>query len=61
MEPFTRSSTLILNARRKAGVFFASVPNFEEGAAVFGPRLGDDIDHNPTHKILDWRLMIEDW
>ena len=25
------------------------------------PRLGDDIDHYPTHKILDWRLMIEDW
>jgi hypothetical protein len=25
------------------------------------PQLGDDVDHNPTHKILDWRLMIEDW
>jgi hypothetical protein len=25
------------------------------------PRLGADVDHNPTRKILDWRLMIEDW
>ena len=25
------------------------------------PQLGDDIDHNPTRMILDWRLMIEDW
>jgi hypothetical protein len=25
------------------------------------PQLGVDVDHNPTHKILDWRLMIEDW
>ena len=25
------------------------------------PQLGDDVDHNPTRKILDWRLMIEDW
>jgi hypothetical protein len=25
------------------------------------PQLRDDVDYNPTRKILDWRLMIEDW
>jgi hypothetical protein len=49
----------VLRYPRVQKIHGLSDPDTEDFALV--PRIGDDVDHNPTRRILDWRLMIEDW